>query len=74
MLLDYKLYKRQDGDSPLRIIFQFSTITFILLWLYHLFTFVCPLSYRPAVLPFGTNFRRPRLVLELYAPLLSRSR
>ncbi|KAK1774903.1 hypothetical protein QBC45DRAFT_336532 [Copromyces sp. CBS 386.78] len=39
MLLDYKLYKREDGDSPLRIIFQFSTITFVLLWRYHLATF-----------------------------------
>ena len=44
MLLDYKLYKREDGDSPLRIIFQFSTITFILLWLYHLAAFVSSLS------------------------------
>ncbi|ESA42927.1 hypothetical protein GE21DRAFT_5982 [Neurospora crassa] len=39
MLLDYKLYKRQDGDSPWRIAFQFSTIAFILLWLYHLLAF-----------------------------------
>lgn len=49
MLLDYKLYKRQDGDSPWRIAFQFSTIAFILLWLYHLLAFVWPPVSPPLV-------------------------
>ena len=46
MLLDYKVYKREDGDTAWRIIFQFSTVTFVLLWFYHLLTFVRILPIR----------------------------
>ncbi|KAK3323843.1 hypothetical protein B0T19DRAFT_214530 [Cercophora scortea] len=39
MLLDYKIEKREDSHTCWRIIFQFSTLAFVLLWLYHFIAF-----------------------------------
>jgi hypothetical protein len=48
ILIDYKLNK-EDDHTDWRLFFQFSTISFFLLWLYHVIAFVsrlytaCPL-------------------------------
>ncbi|KAK0636998.1 hypothetical protein B0T17DRAFT_504384 [Bombardia bombarda] len=39
MLVDYKLTKREDLENPWCILFKFSTLTFFLLWIYHLVAF-----------------------------------
>jgi hypothetical protein len=39
MLLEFKL-KREDGHTDWRIVWQFSTLSFALLLIYHLIVFV----------------------------------
>ncbi|KAK0721656.1 hypothetical protein B0T26DRAFT_643757 [Lasiosphaeria miniovina] len=39
MLIDYKIYKREDAHTAWRILFQFSTLAYVLLWFYHLVAF-----------------------------------
>ncbi len=43
MLIDFKL-QRDDEHTNWRILWQFSSLCFLLLWLYHLMVFVssCP--------------------------------
>ena len=41
MLLHYKLHDKPDEHTGWHILFQFSTVSFFLLWLYHLIAFVC---------------------------------
>lgn len=40
MLLDYKIKHREDEHTNWRIAFQFSTVTWVLLIIYHVMVFV----------------------------------
>lgn len=42
MLLDYKINHREDEHTNWRIPFQFSTVTWVLLIIYHFLVTVCP--------------------------------
>jgi hypothetical protein len=42
MLINYKAKHQVDDHSRWRIPFQFSTVTWFLLLLYHIMVFVCP--------------------------------
>lgn len=42
MLIDWKLKHREDEHTDWRVLFQFSTVTWALLLIYHVMVFVRP--------------------------------
>lgn len=54
MLIDYKIKHREDEHTNWRIAFQFSTVTWLLLIIYHILVFVRLSSSRSACMFMGS--------------------
>ena len=59
MLLDYKIkyeYGEDEEKTAWCTLFEFSTVAFVLLWLYHFIVFVSPFSCSPVAMGISKTF------------------
>ena len=76
MLIHFKL-QQEDAHTDWRILWQFSSLSYLLLWLYHLIVFVSPAPAQttPAepIEPYSDQPEYPAVV-DLHPSVLSRNR